>query len=117
MMKIDYVELLQKYLESNIDPFELNLASDSLSANRKSIRGMSSSIPSASSLNKTRISQVNLAKIKSDVASGLVSRELCIFWIDIITLNTEYIDFEEGCLDLLETINSTEDLEAWISEK
>lgn len=117
MNKINYAELLRKYLSNDLESSELISANKSFIANRNVVRGTSTSIPNISNLGNFKITCSILEKLKFDVISGQLSKELCVFWIDVITLNSEEIDLEDGCLEVLETINSIEDLDVWINSK
>ena len=118
-MKTDLAKTIRDYFEGYAGPLDLeDLISDRAVASitTKETRGRSIHIPNGSGLYGMKIGVNEMNKLHHDLCEGLVSKNTCLFVIDILTLNEDLLLQEEGfdVLESLGSISSSEDLENWM---
>jgi hypothetical protein len=118
-MKIDLAKTIRDYFEGCISSRDLEeciLGHKEITLTTNKTRGRSVYLPSGEALNGMKIGVSETYKIHRDLCKGLISKNTCLFVIDMLTLNDELLIEDEGfnVLDNLGSKSSSEDLEIWM---
>ena len=118
-MKMDFAKIIRDYFEGHAGPLDLEecISDRAVAAiTTKETRGRSIHMPSGRTLQGMKIGVSQTNKLHHDLCEGLLSENVCLFVIDVLTLNEELLLQEEGfdVLESLGSISSSEDLEIWM---